>query len=123
MEGLDIIAQKKIMGILLEEVEKRKLGIIISSHRLADLDPIADYIHILQDNHIEESYHLESLREQAVKIQIAFENKNSTFLLENGKVINKYGRVYTILFRDMNTELYAAIKKKNQFSWMNSQSH
>lgn len=79
MEGLDIIAQKKIMGILLEEVEKRKLG-IISSHRLADLDPIADYIHILQDNHIEESYHLESLREQAVKIQIAFENKkNSTF--------------------------------------------
>ncbi len=75
MEGLDIIAQKKIMGILLEEVEKRKLGIIISSHRLADLDPIADYIHILQDNHIEESYHLESLREQAVKIQIAFENK------------------------------------------------
>ncbi|HAA8021078.1 TPA_asm: ABC transporter ATP-binding protein [Listeria monocytogenes] len=73
----------------------------------------ADYIHILQDNHIEESYHLESLREQAVKIQIAFENKKiPPFLLENGKVINKYGRVYTILFRDMNTELYAAIKKE-----------
>lgn len=116
MEGLDIIAQKKIMGILLEEVEKRKLGIIISSHRLADLDPIADYIHILQDNHIEESYHLESLREQAVKIQIAFENKKIPhFLLENGKVINKYGRVYTILFRDMNTELYAAIKKRKTY--------
>lgn len=113
MEGLDVIAQKKIMGILLEEVEKRKLGMIISSHRLDDLDPIADYIHILQDNHIEESYHLESLREQAIKIQIAFENKKvPPLLLENGKVINKYGRVYTILFRDMNPELYAAIKKE-----------
>ncbi|MBC1438471.1 ATP-binding cassette domain-containing protein [Listeria innocua] len=111
MEGIDVIAQKKITGILLEEVERRKLGIVISSHRLNDLEPIADYIHILQGNRIEESYHLETLREQAVKIQIAFENKKlPTILLENGKVINKYGRVYTILFRDMNTELYAAIK-------------
>ncbi|ECJ9370834.1 ABC transporter ATP-binding protein [Listeria innocua] len=113
MEGIDVIAQKKITGILLEEVERRKLGIVISSHRLNDLEPIADYIHILQGNRIEESYHLETLREQAVKIQIAFENKKlPTILLENGKVINKYGRVYTILFRDMNTELYAAIKRE-----------
>lgn len=113
MEGIDVIAQKKITGILLEEVERRKLGIVISSHRLNDLEPIADYIHILQGNLIEESYHLETLREQAVKIQIAFENKKlPTILLENGKVINKYGRVYTILFRDMNTELYAAIKRE-----------
>ncbi|MBC1442096.1 ATP-binding cassette domain-containing protein [Listeria innocua] len=113
MEGIDVIAQKKITGILLEEVERRKLGIVISSHRLNDLEPIADYIHILQRNRIEESYHLETLREQAVKIQIAFENKKlPTILLENGKVINKYGRVYTILFRDMNTELYAAIKRE-----------
>ncbi|EIS9944886.1 ABC transporter ATP-binding protein [Listeria innocua] len=113
MEGIDVIAQKKITGILLEEVERRKLGIVISSHRLNDLEPIADYIHILQGNRIEESYHLETLREQAVKIQIAFENKKlPTILVENGKVINKYGRVYTILFRDMNTELYAAIKRE-----------
>ncbi|EMX5414580.1 ABC transporter ATP-binding protein [Listeria innocua] len=113
MEGIDVIAQKKITGILLEEVERRKLGIVISSHRLNDLEPIADYIHILQGNRIEESYHLETLREQAVKIQIAFENKKlPTILLDNGKVINKYGRVYTILFRDMNTELYAAIKRE-----------
>ncbi|MBC1982015.1 ATP-binding cassette domain-containing protein [Listeria welshimeri] len=113
MEGLDIISQKSITGILLREVEQRKLGIIISSHRLKDLEPIADYIHILQDNHIEETYHLESLREQAVKIQIAFENKKiPAILLENGKVINKYGRVYTILFRDMNPTLYAAIKQE-----------
>lgn len=113
MEGIDVIAQKKITGILLEEVERRKLGIVISSHRLNDLEPIADYIHILQGNRIEESYHLETLREQAVKIQIAFENKKlPTILLENGKVINKYGRVYTILFRYMNTELYAAIKRE-----------
>ncbi|HDT2103125.1 TPA: ABC transporter ATP-binding protein [Listeria innocua] len=113
MEGIDVIAQKKITGILLEEVERRKLGIVISSHRLNDLEPIADYIHILQGNRIEESDHLETLREQAVKIQIAFENKKlPTILLENGKVINKYGRVYTILFRDMNTELYAAIKRE-----------
>ncbi|HAK1507198.1 TPA: ABC transporter ATP-binding protein [Listeria innocua] len=113
MEGIDVIAQKKITGILLEEVERRKLGIVISSHRLNDLEPIADYIHILQGNRIEESYHLETLREQAVKIQISFENKKlPTILLENGKVINKYGRVYTILFRDMNTELYAAIKRE-----------
>lgn len=113
MEGLDIISQKSITGILLREVEQRKLGIIISSHRLKDLEPIADYIHILQDNHIEETYHLESLREQAVKIQIAFENKKiPAILLENGKVINKYGRVYTILFRNMNPTLYAAIKQE-----------
>lgn len=32
--------------------------------------------------------------------------------MENGKVINKYGCVYIILFWDMNIELYVVIKKE-----------
>ncbi|MBC6296831.1 ABC transporter ATP-binding protein [Listeria sp. FSL L7-1517] len=113
MEGLDIIVQKKITGILLAEVAERNLAVIISSHRLSELEPIADYIHILKDNQIKETYHLESLREKAVKIQIAFNDKKlPAFILTKGKVINQYGRVYTILFQDFNSELYTKIKKE-----------
>ncbi|EFR99303.1 ABC transporter, ATP-binding protein [Listeria seeligeri FSL N1-067] len=113
MEGLDIIAQKKITGILLEEVGARNLGVVISSHRLSELEPIADYIHILKDNRIKETYHLESLREKAVKIQIAFDDKKiPASILAQGRVINQYGRVYTVLFQDLTPELYAEIKKE-----------
>ncbi|EFI84111.1 ATP-binding cassette domain-containing protein [Listeria grayi] len=106
MEGLDIIAQKKIMQILLEEVDKNQLGIIISSHRLQELEPIADYIHILKDNSIAKTYHLETMREQAVKLQIAFkEKKLPALLLEHGTVIQQFGRVYTLLIPELTPEL------------------
>ncbi|HCZ39094.1 MAG TPA: ABC transporter ATP-binding protein, partial [Brochothrix thermosphacta] len=74
MEGLDIIVQKKIMSALMAEVSDRQLGIVLSSHRLDDLAPIADYVHLIKNKKIEKTYHLESLRSEATKIQIAFKD-------------------------------------------------
>lgn len=111
MEGLDIIAQKQILPILLEEVDKNKLGVVISSHHLQELEPIADYIHILKNNTITRTYHLETMREEAVKIQIAFKEKElPSILLEHGTVIQQFGRVYTLLIPELTPELRMKFK-------------
>ena len=107
MEGLDIIVQKKIMSALMAEVSDRQLGIVLSSHRLDDLAPIADYVHLIKNKKIEKTYHLESLRSEATKIQIAFKDGIiPDFVREQGDIINKQGQVFTILFMQKYTDLH-----------------
>ncbi|ANZ95412.1 ABC transporter ATP-binding protein [Brochothrix thermosphacta] len=107
MEGLDIIVQKKIMSALMAEVSDRQLGIVLSSHRLDDLAPIADYVHLIKNKKIEKTYHLESLHSEATKIQIAFKDGIiPDFVREQGDIINKQGQVFTILFMQKYTDLH-----------------
>lgn len=107
MEGLDIIVQKKIMSALMAEVSDRQLGIVLSSHRLDDLAPIADYVHLIKNKKIEKTYHLESLRSEATKIQIAFKDGIiPDFVREQGDIINKQGQIFTILFMQKYTDLH-----------------
>lgn len=107
MEGLDIIVQKKIMSALMAEVSDRQLGIVLSSHRLDDLAPIADYVLLIKNKKIEKTYHLESLRSEATKIQIAFKDGIiPDFVREQGDIINKQGQVFTILFMQKYTDLH-----------------
>ena len=107
MEGLDIIVQKKIMSALMSEVSDRQLGVVLSSHRLDDLAPIADYVHLIKNKKIEKTYHLESLRSEATKIQIAFKDGIiPDFVREQGDIINKQGQVFTILFMQKYIDLH-----------------
>lgn len=107
MEGLDIIVQKKIMSALMTEVSDRQLGIIISSHRLEELAPIADYVHLIKNQTIEKTYHLESLRSETTKVQIAFKDGIiPDFIREHGDILTKQGQVFTILFMTKTAGLH-----------------
>lgn len=107
MEGLDIIVQKKIMSALMTEVSDRQLGIIISSHRLEELAPIADYVHLIKNQTIEKTYHLESLRSDTTKVQIAFKDGIiPEFIREQGDILTKQGQVFTILFAHKTDALH-----------------
>lgn len=52
---------------------------MIASHRLEELEAIADRVIVLKGASVELDYYLEDMRTDAVKIQVAFKTKNTWF--------------------------------------------
>lgn len=98
MDGLDIIIKKQILAIIKDTVKKRGTSVVIASHRLEELEAIADRVIVLKGASVELDYYLEDMRTDAVKIQVAFKTKKiPDFVKENAQLLYRNGRIYTLL--------------------------
>lgn len=98
MDGLDIIIKKQILAIIRDTVKKRGTSVVIASHRLEELEAIADRVIVLKGASVELDYYLEDMRTDAVKIQVAFKTKKiPDFVKNNAQLLYRNGRIYTLL--------------------------
>lgn len=98
MDGLDIIIKKQILAIIKDTVKKRETSVVIASHRLEELEAIADRVIVLKGASVEFDYYLEDMRTDAVKIQVAFKTKKiPDFVKNNAQLLYRNGRIYTLL--------------------------
>ncbi|EAC4531540.1 ABC transporter ATP-binding protein [Listeria monocytogenes] len=98
MDGLDIIIKKQILAIIKDTVKKRGTSVVIASHRLEELEAIADRVIVLKGASVELDYYLEDMRTDAVKIQVAFKTKKiPDFVKNNAQLLYRNGRIYTLL--------------------------
>lgn len=98
MDGLDIIIKKQILAIIKDTVKKRGTSVVIASHRLEELEAIADRVIVLKGASVEFDYYLEDMRTDAVKIQVAFKTKKiPDFVKNNAQLLYRNGRIYTLL--------------------------
>lgn len=98
MDGLDIIIKKQILAIIKDMVKKRGTSVVIASHRLEELEAIADRVIVLKGASVEFDYYLEDMRTDAVKIQVAFKTKKiPDFVKDNAQLLYRNGRIYTLL--------------------------
>ncbi|MCD2247987.1 ABC transporter ATP-binding protein [Listeria marthii] len=98
MDGLDIIIKKQILTIIKDTVKKRGTSVVIASHRLEELEAIADRVIVLKGASVELDYYLEDMRTDAVKIQVAFKTKKiPDFVKNNAQLLYRNGRIYTLL--------------------------
>lgn len=98
MDGLDIIIKKQILAIIKDTVKKRGTSVVIASHRLEELEAIADRVIVLKGASVEFDYYLEDMRKDAVKIQVAFKTKKiPDFVKNNAQLLYRNGRIYTLL--------------------------
>lgn len=98
MDGLDIIIKKQILAIIKDTVKKRGTSVVIASHRLEELEAIADRVIVLKGASVEFDYYLEDMRTDAVKIQVAFKTKKTPdFVKNNAQLLYRNGRIYTLL--------------------------
>lgn len=98
MDGLDIIIKKQILAIIKDTVKKRGTSVVIASHRLEELEAIADRVIVLKGASVEFDYYLEDMRTDAVKIQVAFKTKKiPDFVKDNAQLLYRNGRIYTLL--------------------------
>ncbi|MDT0004014.1 ABC transporter ATP-binding protein [Listeria cossartiae subsp. cayugensis] len=98
MDGLDIIVKKQILAIIKDTVKKRGTSVVIASHRLEELEAIADRVIVLKGASVELDYYLDDMRTDAVKIQVAFKTKKiPDFVKNNAQLLYRNGRIYTLL--------------------------
>lgn len=111
-DGLDVIVRKKVVGLLLENLNETPRGILITSHNLTELENIVDRVLLIKGNTISENYQLETIREQAKKIQFVFRSKTVPQIIkEHSKALKFHGRVITAVFEDFTPELALKIKE------------
>lgn len=96
-DGLDVIVKKKILRYIIEEVSEQQVSVIISSHRLDELEFMADKIVVIKGGEIESNYDLDEMKESYRKLQVVFKDFLPDGLTGQVKILNQTGRVYTLL--------------------------
>lgn len=111
MDGLDIIIKKQILAIIKDTVKKRGTSVVIASHRLEELEAIADRVIVLKGASVEFDYYLENMRTDAVKIQVAFKTKKiPDFVKNNAQLLYRNGRIYTLLVTENASSFLAELR-------------
>lgn len=111
MDGLDIIIKKQILTIIKDTVKKRGTSVVIASHRLEELEAIADRVIVLKGASVELDYYLDDMRTDAVKIQVAFKTKKiPEFVKNNAQLLYRNGRIYTLLVTENASSFLADLR-------------
>ncbi|MBC1605447.1 ABC transporter ATP-binding protein [Listeria rocourtiae] len=111
LDGLDVIVKKQLLQFILETVADRKTSVLIASHRLDELEMVADRVLVLKGTSLELDYYLEALRDTALKIQVAFKSKHvPAFVKEESELLQRNGRIYTLLVTENTDDFVSRLK-------------
>jgi len=112
VDGLDPIARKKVWGLLMQDIDKREMTILVSSHNLRELEDVCDYVGVMKKGKVLLEKNLEDMKSLVKKIQIAF---NEEVNLDEIKVLykEKVGSVYTLIVEGEEEELKKKFSKFN----------
>lgn len=91
-DGLDPVVRQLVKRIIINEVAERGMTVVVSSHNLRELENFCDVIGILHDNRIVCEQSLDELKENFVKVQVAFEKGTDTAFLDEFNIISKNER-------------------------------
>lgn len=97
--GLDPIAKKQVINIILEEVAERETTVVISSHNLNNLERMCDSVGILFEGEIKYMNSVDEMKKTIRKVQTVFKEKAPEDIEKWDGVIKveKVGRVYNII--------------------------
>lgn len=109
-DGLDVIAKRKVLRFILEEVAEQEVSVIISSHRLDELEFMADQILVIKDGEIESNYSLDVLKGNYKKVQVVFKEYLPEKLTEHVTILQQTGRVYVLLLEGDLAKIEQEIK-------------
>ncbi|MHC5269078.1 ATP-binding cassette domain-containing protein [Enterococcus sp. LJL98] len=110
-DGLDVIVRKQVIGLLLENLSETNRMALIASHNLNELEGLIDRALIIKGQTIMQDYRLETLRQNARKVQFVFKSKKVPDIVkEHSKVIDIQGRVINALFENYTEALEQEIR-------------
>ena len=116
LDGLDPVMRRKVLNIIMEDVDENKTTVMISSHNLRELEDICDHVGILSKGKLVLQRQIDDLKTETHKIQVAF--KDGEFPEELSKNFNllrksKLGTVYSIILKGDKDEIVKEFKKFN----------
>ncbi len=114
LDGLDPIMRRNVLKLILNEVSKREMTTLVSSHNLRELEDICDSVGFMDKGRIVLEKKLDELRVNIHKVQLAFDHEEELTFSEQLKVVNKerVGKVYNVIIRGDKEKLEKEIKIK-----------
>ena len=106
VDGLDPVMRRQIWNILLDDVAKREMTVLVSSHNLRELEDVCDHVGILHKGELLIERSLKDLQQGISKIQTAYE-ADSLKLPEDFEVLHEsvLGKVHTLIIRAEQEEI------------------
>ena len=114
IDGLDPIMKENVWKILLEEVKKRKMTVIISSHNLKELENVCTNIGIMKNGEMVLEKELEKKDNNIQKVQIVFSNNSQICKIREKLSIlkeEKVGSVYYFIVKGEQKEIEDILNK------------
>lgn len=114
IDGLDPIMKENVWKILLEEVKKRKMTVIISSHNLKELENVCTNIGIMKNGEMVLEKELEKKDNNIQKVQIVFSNNSQISKIKEKLSIlkeEKVGSVYYFIVKGEQKEVEEILDK------------
>ncbi len=114
IDGLDPIMKENVWKILLEEVKKRKMTVIISSHNLKELENVCTNIGIMKNGEMILEKELEKKDNNIQKVQIVFSNNSQISKIREKLSIlkeEKVGSVYYFIVKGEQKEIEDILNK------------
>lgn len=116
LDGLDPVMRRKVLNIIMEDVDENKTTVMISSHNLRELEDICDHVGILSKGKLVLQRQIDDLKTETHKIQVAFENgKFPEELTKKFNLLRKtqLGTVHSIILKGDKDEIVKEFKKYN----------
>ena len=114
IDGLDPIMKENVWKNLLEEVKKRKMTVIISSHNLKELENVCTNIGIMKNGAMVLEKELEEKENNIQKMQIVFSNNSQISKIREKLSIlkeEKIGSVYYFIIKGEQKEVEEILDK------------
>ena len=108
--------KENVWKILLEEVQKRKMTVIISSHNLKELENVCTNIGIMKNGEMTLEKELEEQDNNIQKIQVVFSNNEEIEKIKEKLQMlkeEKIGSVYYFIVKGKQKEIEEKLKEYN----------
>lgn len=117
--GLDPVAKKQFFDFLIQEVEERNVGVLISSHNLASLESLCDSITMIHEGKVERQLSMEEMKAELTRLNVVIEGGATKAVYDMPEImkISNVGSIYTIVVKDYN-EAFADKLRKNGASFI-----
>ncbi|NPC93809.1 ABC transporter ATP-binding protein [Bacillus sp. WMMC1349] len=97
-DGIDAVTRHDVLQLMVDEVAENRTTILITSHRLEDIERMCNRIGFLEDNTLSNVMDLDELKSEFIKIQMAFEEDINLKIREKEiPVLDQTGVFYTVL--------------------------
>lgn len=111
--GLDPVAKANFYNLLVQEVEQREIGVLISSHNLDGLERICDSVTMLHQGVVERQMAMEDMKCELTKLHVVFEGGASKAVYNMPQIlrISNVGSIYTLVVKDYDENLAKNLRK------------
>lgn len=110
VDGLDPMMRHQVWGLLMNEVAKRNITVLVSSHNLRELEDVCDTVGIMNRGKIFMEATLDDLKTKLTKFQVSFDREVAVDSLGLHVLKSKQsGRVYELVVEGDRAESKAKL--------------